>query len=102
MVNEQIDYLLTIYLAKSIDKNEETGLVDLADTPIPYRVKGTFDQISQSAALGEIIKSEAKKVIIKELEKQFGGDEKKEGDKKESSGGTKDLINKGLKSLFGN
>ena len=103
IVNEQIDYLLTIYLAKSIDRNEETGLVDLADTPIPYRVKGSFDKIAQSAALEELIKSEAKKVLIKELEKQFGGDETKEGDpKKESSDSTKDLLNKGLKSLFGN
>lgn len=102
IVNEKIDYLLTIYLAKSIDRNEETGLVDLADTPIPYRVKGSFDKIAQSAALEEIIKSEAKKVLIKELEKQFGGDEKKDGDpKKESSDSTTDLLNKGLKSLFG-
>ena len=100
---EQIDYLLTIYLAKYLEKNEESGLVDLADTPIPYQVKGTFDKIEQSAALGELVKAEAKKVLFKELEKQFS-DEKKtqDGAKKESSGGTEDLINKGLKSLFGN
>jgi len=100
-VHEQIDYLLTIYLAKSIDRNEKTGLVDLADTPIPYRVKGTFDKISQSAALEEIVKSEAKKLLFKELDKQLGGQEKTEGANKEKSGSPTDLINKGLKSIFG-
>lgn len=98
---EKIDYLLTIYLAKYLERDQETGLVDLADTPIPYRVKGTFARIEQSAAVEEIIKSEAKKVLIKELEKQLGGDKTKDGAQKDSSGGTEDLINKGLKSLFG-
>lgn len=107
LVNEQIDYLLTIYLAKSIDRNEETGLVDLADTPIPYRVKGSFDKISQSAALEEIIKAQGKKLLMNELEKQFGGDKEKkqeggDGGQQESADPTKDLLKKGLKGLFGN
>lgn len=100
-VNERIDYLLTIFLAKTIDRDRETGLVDLADTPIPYRVRGTFDKIEQSAALTEIVKTEAKKLLIKELEKQFGEDDAKGEVKKESTDSTKDLINKGLKSIFG-
>lgn len=99
LVNEQIDYLLTIFLAKTIDRNQQTGLVDLAETPIPYRVKGTFDHIEQSAALEEIVKSGAKRMLVKELEKQLGG-EKPAGTQKES-GGTEELIQKGLKGLFG-
>jgi AsmA protein len=101
LVNERIDYLLTIYLAKAIDRNEQTGLVDLAETPIPYRVKGTFDKIEQSAALEEIVKSEAKKVLVKELEKRLGGDKKSTGEQKDSGGSTEELIQKGLKGLFG-
>ncbi len=102
MVTEQIDYLLTIYLAKYLERDKESGLVELADTPIPYRVKGTFDKIEQSAAIEEILKAEVKKVFFKELDKQFGGDKATEGEKKESSDSPEDLINKGLKSLFGN
>jgi AsmA protein len=100
LVSEQIDYLLTIFLAKTIDRNEQTGLVDLAETPIPYRVKGTFDHIEQSAALEEIAKSQAKKVLVKELEKRLGG-EKPAGTQQQEKGGTEDLIQKGLKGLFG-
>jgi AsmA protein len=99
LVNERIDYLLTIFLAKTIDRNQQTGLADLAETPIPYRVKGTFDRIEQSAALEEIVKSGAKKFLVKELEKQLGG-EKPAGTQKEP-GGTEELIQKGLKGLFG-
>lgn len=98
---EQINYLLTIYLAKSLDKNQETGLVDLAGTPIPYRIKGTFDKIEQSAALDEILKSQATKTLINELGKRLDGDKPKDGAKKKS-GGTEEMLNKGLKSLFGN
>jgi len=102
MVTEQVDYLLTIYLAKYLERDEKSGLVELADRPIPYRVKGTFDKIAQSAALEKLLVDEGKKLLIKELGKQFGGDTQKDGDKKESSDSTEDLINKGLKSLFGN
>jgi AsmA protein len=102
LVTEQIDYLLTIYLAKYLERDQESGLVELADSPIPYRIKGTFDKIEQSAALEEILVSEGKKALFKELEKQLGGDKAQEGSKKESSDFTGDLINQGLKSLFGN
>jgi AsmA protein len=101
LVNERIDYLLTIYLAKTIDRDQETGLVDLADTPIPYRVKGTFDNIEQSAALEEIVKSGAKKALFRELEKQLGGDKTEEGTKKEPADGARDLIDRGLRGIFG-
>ncbi|MHB1349918.1 MAG: AsmA family protein [Desulfobulbaceae bacterium] len=99
LVSERIDYLLTIYLAKAIDRSGETGLVDLAETPIPYRVRGTFDRIEQSAALEEIAKSQAKRVLVKELEKHLGGEQPEGTEKK--SGGAEELIQKGLKGLFG-
>jgi AsmA protein len=72
LVNERIDYLLTIYLAKTIDRDQETGLVDLADTPIPYRVKGTFDNIEQSAALEEIVKSGGQESAVQGTGKTTG------------------------------
>jgi AsmA protein len=100
-VTERIDYLLTIYLAKTIDRDRETGLVELADTPIPYRVKGTFANIQQSAALQEIVKTEAKKLLIRELEKQMGDGEPAEGEKEKPADPAKDLLDKGLKSIFG-
>lgn len=103
---EQINYLLTIFLARNLERDEEKDLVKMSDTPIPYKVVGTFDKIEQSAAMEEILKAGAVKLLSKELEKQFGGDDAKDGTKdgtkKESSGSTEDLINKGLKSLFGN
>lgn len=100
---EEIDYLLTIYLAKSLERDEEKDLVEMADTPIPYKVTGTFDKIDQQAALGEILKAGAVKLLSKELEKQLGGDQEKssEDGKKDATGGAEELINKGLKSLFG-
>ncbi len=99
---EQIDYLLTIYLAKTLERDEDKDLVEMGDTPIPYKVSGTFDKIEQSAALKEILKAGAVKLLSKELEKQLGGEKSEDGKDKDSSGGTEDLINKGLKSLFGN
>ncbi len=101
LVTERIDYLLTVYLAKYLERDRESGLVELADSPIPYRIKGTFDNIEQSAALEEILFSQGKKVLIKELEKRLGGDKAKDGKKQESSDLTGELINQGLKSLFG-
>ncbi|HBI15068.1 MAG TPA: hypothetical protein DDY20_06085 [Desulfobulbaceae bacterium] len=99
LVSERIDYLLTITLAREIDRYGQAGLANLTETPIPYRIRGTFDHIEQSAALEEIVKSQAKKVLVKELEKRLGG-EKPAGTQKEG-GGAEDLIQKGLKGLFG-
>lgn len=102
LVNEQIDYLLTVYLAEKIERDEKTGLVDLEETPIPYRIKGSFDKISQSAALEELVKTEVKKALFKELDKQLNSGDSKDANKEESSGKTDELLKKGLKSLFGN
>lgn len=98
---EQINYLLIIYLAKTLERDEEKDLVEMADTPIPYKVEGTFDKIEQSAALKEVLKAGAIKLLSRELDKQLGREESTDGEKKDSSGSTEELINKGLKSLFG-
>jgi AsmA protein len=98
---ERINYLLTIYLAKTLERDEEKDLVEMADTPIPYKVEGTFDKIEQSAALKEVLKAGAIKLLSRELDKHLGGEESTDGEKKDSSGSTEELINKGLKSLFG-
>ena len=93
LVNERLDYLLTIYLSRGLDRDQKTGLVDLSKTPIPYRVKGSFTHISQSAALEEILINEGKKALINVLQKQGG---------KNSKNDAGALIDQGLKSLFGN
>ena len=101
LVSERIDYLLTVTLAKAIASSGQTGLANLTDTPIPYRVRGTFDRIEQSAALEEIVKSQAKRLLSKELEKRLGGDKQTTTGEQKKAGGTEELIQKGLKSLFG-
>ena len=98
LVNEQLDYLLTVILTKALDRTGQTGLANLTETPIPYRVRGSFDRIEQSAALEEIVKAGAQQMLMKEVEKRLGGD-KPAGTQQGSD--TQDLLNKGLKSLFG-
>ncbi len=93
LVNKRINYLLTIYLTRGLDRDQKTGLVDLSKTPIPYRVKGSFTHINQSAALEEILVNEGKKALINVLRKQIG---------KNSKNDAGALIDQGLKSLFGN
>ncbi len=93
LVKERIDYLLTIYLTRGLDRNRKTGLVDLSKTPIPYRVRGSFTHLRQSAALEEILINEGKKALINVLQKQTG---------KNSKNDAGALIDQGLKSIFGN
>lgn len=97
-VREQIDYLLTINLTDRIERDKETGLVDLGKTPIPYRVRGSFQKLEQSAALEELLKAQATDALLNVLQKQLDTGGEKEG-KSENDAGS--LINKGLKGLFG-
>jgi len=99
LVQEQIDYLLTINLIDRIERKQDTGLVDLGNTPIPYRIKGSFTDLQQSAALENLAKSKAKEFLLDTLEKEFGSG--KDGQEKSDSD-INSLINKGLKGLFGN
>lgn len=99
LVREEVDYLLTIYLTDRIEREQETGLVELGNMPIPYRIQGSFTELQQSAAMEELVKAKAKEVLFEALEKQLdtGTDEK---GKPATDAGS--LINQGLKSLFGN
>jgi AsmA protein len=96
---EQIDYLLTVNLTDRIERDKETGLVDLGNTPIPYRIRGTFQELEQSAAMEELLKAQAKDVLMNVLQKQLNTDDEKDGKSTNDAGS---LINKGLKGLFGN
>jgi len=99
LVDEQVDYLLTVYLTDRIEREQETGLVELGNMPIPYRIQGSFTELQQSAAIEELVKEKAKEVIFEALEKQFDtGTDTKE--KPATDAGS--LLNQGLKGLFGN
>ena len=103
LVNEQIDYLLTVYLTDRVERDRETGLVDLGNTPIPYRIKGSFTKLEQSAAIEELVKAKAEKFLLDTLQKQLEPDKGTEKTPKETPAtDAGSLINRGLKGLFGN
>ena len=99
LVNEQIDYLLTVHLTDRIERDQETGLVALGNTPIPYRIRGKFTELEQSAVLEELIKAKAKEVLLDEVQKQLDTGTGQEGVKDIDAGS---LIQKGLKGILGN
>lgn len=100
LVNERINYLLTVYLTDRIERDQESGLVDLGNTPIPYRIEGSFTKLEQSAAVEELVKAKAEEFLLDTLQKQLdpGTDTDKEKKPATDAGS---LINKGLKGLFG-
>ncbi len=103
LVNEQIDYLLTVYLTDRVERDRETGLVDLGNTPIPYRIKGSFTKLEQSAAIEELVKAKAEKFLLDTLQKQLEPDKgTKKTPKETPATDAGSLINRGLKGLFGN
>lgn len=103
LVNEQIDYLLTVYLTDRIERDRKTGLVDLGNTAIPYRIKGSFTKLEQSAAIEELVKAKAEKYLLDTLQKQLEPAKGKKNTTKETPAtDAGSLINKGLKGLFGN
>ena len=101
LVNEQINYLLTVYLTDRVERDQETGLVNLGNTPISYRIEGNFTELEQSAAMEELVKAKAEEFLLDTLQKQLdpGTDADKEKTPATDAGS---LINKGLKGLFGN
>lgn len=98
-VQEQIDYLLTIRLTDRIERGEATGLVELGKMAIPYRIRGSFTDIQQSAALEELFKDRAKELLMGTIQKKL--DPGTDG-KEEPALDTDALINRGLQGLFGN
>ncbi len=98
-VREHIDYLLTIYLTDRVDRDQKTGLVEFSNLAIPYRVRGSFTDLQQSAALEELFKAKAKKFLLDSIKKKIdpGADRKEQQDS-----GVEALIDRGLRGLFGN
>ncbi len=99
LVREEVDYLLTILLTDRVERKKDTGLVNLGNTPIPYRIKGKFTKLEQSAALEELLTSKVTEALLDTLGRELGSG----SDDKESSGSDGgSLLNRGLKSIFGN
>ncbi len=99
--DEQVDYLLNIYLSRGLDRDERSGKAEYSRDPVPYRIKGKFSELKEEADVVGLLKSQAQNLLMKELQKQLNkGDEgEKQGEKKDT---TQQLLEKGLKSLFGN
>ncbi len=98
-VQEHIDYLLTVYLTDRVERDGDTGLVELGKMAIPYRVKGSFTNLQQSAALEELFKARAKELLLDTIQKKLDtGTDGKEQPAPDADA----LIRKGLQGLFGN
>jgi AsmA protein len=101
--DEYVDYLLKVSIAKGMDRSEKTGKTDYSKFVIPYQIRGEFSNLKEEADVVELFKAEAKTLLMGELQKQLdksSGDSKQKQEKKEDS--TQDLLQQGLKSLFGN
>lgn len=109
-VEEYVDYLLNVTLLRGLDRNEKTGKADYANLVVPYRIKGEFANLQEEADVAGLIKATAKSLLVNELQKQLNkqtedgaktqeGAKTEEGEKKDS---TQQLLEKGLKGLFGN
>lgn len=101
LADEQVDYLLNIYLPRGLDRAEESGRANFGKTPVPYRIRGTFAELKEEADVAGLLKSQAQSLLMNELQKQL--DKGKETEKQdEPKDKAKQLLEKGLKSLFGN
>jgi len=98
---EYVDYLLKISIARGMDRNEKSGKTDYSKVIIPYKIQGKFSNLQEEADVVALFKSEVKNLLMKELQKQLDKniDPPIEGEKNNP---TKDLLERGLKSLFGN
>jgi len=102
-VAEYVDYLLKVSILRGMDRDDKSGKTDYSKFIVPYRIEGKFSGITQKADVVEIFKAETTTLLIGELQKQLNknkkGDDSQQGDKEDS---TQDLLQQGLKSLFGN
>lgn len=89
LVNETVDYKLDIYLASRLERDTTQGNVVYDEAPILYTVKGPFSNLDQSADVTQVLASEGKNLLIKEVQNQMGG-----------GSGSGSLLEKGLK-FFG-
>lgn len=98
--DEYVDYLLKISLTRGMDRDQKSGRTDYSKFVVPYRIHGKFSEIKEEADVVGILKSQAKSLLMKEVQKRLNkgqGDTKQDEDK---DLGTQ-LLEQGLKSLFG-
>ncbi len=101
LVKEYVDYLLQVSLTKALDRDKKTGKTDFGKYVVPYKIQGHFSELKQEADLAGVLKSQAKNLLVNELQKQLNKkDDRSKTDADKS--GTEKLLEKGLKSLFGN
>ena len=97
---EYVEYLLKISLTRGMDRDDKSGKAEFSKFVVPYRIHGNFSNIKEEADVVGILKSQAKSLLMKELQKQL---KKGQGDKKQND--VKDLgtqlLEQGLKGLFG-
>ncbi len=97
---EYVDYLLKIALTRGMDRDDKSGRAEFSKFVVPYRIHGNFANIKEEADVVGILKSQAKSLLMKELQKQLN---KGQGDTKQNE--VKDLgtqlLEQGLKGLFG-
>jgi len=92
---------LKISIARGMDRSKKSGKTDYSKVIIPYRIQGKFSDIKEEADVVGFFKSEVKTLLLEELQKQLN---KNSGDseKEEEKDSTTDLLERGLKSIFGN
>ncbi|NCF09760.1 MAG: AsmA family protein [Gammaproteobacteria bacterium] len=102
---QQVDYLVKASIVGTSKGQGGKELESLKGVTVPVRIKGSLSDpgyaVDVAALATDQVKQRAAQEIDKALQKQLGGDTTSEG---EAGTGdpTKDLINKGLKGLFGN
>ena len=102
---QQVDYLVKASIVGTSKGQGGKELESLKGVTVPVRIKGSLSDpgfaVDVAALATDQVKQRAAQEIDKALQKQLGGDTTSEG---EAGTGDpkKDLINKGLKGLFGN
>jgi AsmA protein len=99
---EYVDYLLKISIARGMDRNEKSGKTDYSKVVIPYKIQGKFSELKEEADVVGLFKSEVKNLLMKELQKQLDKNSDKPSEKSGEKDSTTDLLERGLKSIFGN
>lgn len=101
LVEEFVDYLLQVSLTRALDRDKKTGKRDFGKYVVPYKIKGHFSELKQEADLAGVLKSQATNLLVNELQRQLNKDDDKRKSGADKSD-TEKLLEKGLKSLFGN
>jgi AsmA protein len=101
LVKEYVDYLLQISLTRALDRDTKTGKTDFGKYVVPYKIQGHFSELKQEADLAGVLKSQAKNLLVNELQRQLNKNDDRSKSGADKSG-TEKLLEKGLKSLFGN